>query len=1161
MNTFTRLGVVVFLWLANCPTASAQNWAWMGGGIEHLSGSYGTIGIETASNQPGVRASSVSFKDAAGNFWLFGGGETPMNDLWKYNTSTGRWVWMKGSNTSNPPAVYGTIGVESSGNTPGGMVDAQSWTDAGGNFWLFNGEFWRFNVSTNNWTYLGGTTQSQGNYGTLGVENPANRPGARTRAVTWCDNAGNLLLFGGVKSGLFSDLWKYNIASGIWTWIGGSNLINQYGSYGTMKVESPLNRPGARYRSVAWKDASGDLWLFGGYGYATASIGNLNDLWRFHTATGEWSWMHGADIPAQPNVYGTIGVGDPANQPSSRYGSMGWVDANTLWLHGGWGNISSSSTTMFADLWKYDISSGYWTWMKGTTGGGVYGTYRVPDPTNKPGARRDGLSWTGYDGNLWLFGGYGLYSSTWTYMNDLWRYDVGSGNWTWMSGVVNPLSAEYGSVGIPATLNRPGGRYDAASWKGQNTTLWVFGGLGYSATNSGTLADLWKYEISTDIWTWMKGPDAINTHGIYGVKGTENGANIPGGRIQAATWSNPSGNLWLFGGNGYALSTQGYLNDLWKYDPSSGAWTWVCGSDQSNQIAVYGERGTAAPGNVPGPRYGAVSWTDAGGNLWLFGGYGRSNSSNGYLNDLWKFTVSTGQWTWMNGSNLSNQSGVYGTMKIENSSNVPGARRAAVSWVDEDGNLWLYGGIGYASSSSGYLNDLWKYTTTTGKWTWMKGSMDINQFGTYGVIGTEDQANCPGARYGAVAGSDAAGNFWLFGGTGYASSSSGPLNDFWEYDVSTGNWTWRNGPNIPNQWVVYGEKGLAAPANRPYGTYGAASWTADNGEFWLFGGNTYGSYSNDLWKCKLNTAPIAICQSISVPAVSNCSALASIDNGSYDPDGDQITVTQSPAGPYPRGTTNVTLTVTDQNGAASSCSGNITVTGELPSPVITVTPAIPVDPGGQPLTIYPGFGLQSVTLIASGGSMYSWSPDPSLSCTDCASTTASPTTTTTYTVTAMNEYGCTATASITIAVVDVRCGNNMDDVIVCHRCQNAHSICIGASAVQAHLNHGDYLGECQEPSKEKTRRDIIPSGLQLGQNYPNPFTRSTTILYDIPGDDFVLLRVFDVRGRVVSELVKEQKTAGRYTVDFNSGDLPSGVYLIRLETGGRKSTSSMTIVR
>lgn len=75
-------------------------------------------------------------------------------------------------------------------------------------------------------------------------------------------------------------------------------------------------------------------------------------------------------------------------------------------------------------------------------------------------------------------------------------------------------------------------------------------------------------------------------------------------------------------------------------DCGHGEWSWVNGANLGAQKGTYGTQGTAAPSNVPGARYLAITWTDAAGNIWLFGGVGIDSTGNvagGNLNDLWKY--------------------------------------------------------------------------------------------------------------------------------------------------------------------------------------------------------------------------------------------------------------------------------------------------------------------------------------------------------------------------------------------------------------------------------------------------------------------------------------------------------------------------------------------
>jgi hypothetical protein len=201
--------------------------------------------------------------------------------------------------------------------------------------------------------------------------------------------------------------------------------------------------------------------------------------------------------------------------------------------------------------------------------------------------------------------------------------------------------------------------------------------------------------------------------------GTAAATNSPGGRYAASGATDASGNFWLFGG-AYGSSTtapSNFNNDLWKYTPSTGLWTWMGGTSSANQYGVYGTQGTAATTNYPGGRLGAVSWTSAtGGNIWLLGGNGYSAAGSGYLDDFWKYNIAAGAWTWVGGDNTTAINGIYGTLGTPAAANKPGSRYSGpVTWTDASGNLWLLGGKGYAASgaTAGYLDDLWEYVNVT----------------------------------------------------------------------------------------------------------------------------------------------------------------------------------------------------------------------------------------------------------------------------------------------------------------------------------------------------------------------------------------------------------------------------------------------------------------
>ena len=91
--------------------------------------------------------------------------------------------------------------------------------------------------------------------------------------------------------------------------------------------------------------------------------------------------------------------------------------------------------------------------------------------------------------------------------------------------------------------------------------------------------------------------------------------------------------------------------------------------------------------------------------------------------------------------------------------------------------------------------------------------------------------------------------------------------------------------------------------------------------------------------------------------------------------------------------------------------------------------------------------------------------------------------------------------------------------------------------------------------------EIAPASFELAQNYPNPFNPSTVISYSLPENEFVTLKVYDVLGNEVASLVNEQKTAGKYSVNFDASDLGSGVYFYTLKAGANMQSRKMILVK
>lgn len=89
----------------------------------------------------------------------------------------------------------------------------------------------------------------------------------------------------------------------------------------------------------------------------------------------------------------------------------------------------------------------------------------------------------------------------------------------------------------------------------------------------------------------------------------------------------------------------------------------------------------------------------------------------------------------------------------------------------------------------------------------------------------------------------------------------------------------------------------------------------------------------------------------------------------------------------------------------------------------------------------------------------------------------------------------------------------------------------------------------------------IPENISLSQNYPNPFNPATTIEYSIPQAGLVTIKIYDILGREVTNLVNEEKLAGNHKVNFNASGLSSGIYFYKLQAGSYIETKKMLLLK
>ncbi|MBI5647299.1 MAG: hypothetical protein HY962_10240 [Ignavibacteriae bacterium] len=424
------------------------------------------------------------------------------------------------------------------------------------------------------WTWMHGDLQSNkpGRFGTLGVPHKDNIPGSRHDCAMWADTTGNMWIFGGLifdatpPGGNGNDLWRWDARTSEWTWMSGADSAGAPPRYGVMGTPSRENTPGARGGSAAWRDHTGRLWLFGGWGLDSLSdTGALNDLWMYSQAGGgNWTWMGGSSKKYVKGRYGPIGVASDTAFPGARTSAACATDSRgRFWMYGGYGMADTTVKGTLADLWMYDPSTQRWTWMAGTKTINTRASYGATD--RHPGGRI--LTGIAVDetGDVWLYGGSERVTvEKMASCNDLWRFDITRGQWEWVHGSPEPDSPVHGGTqGWPAKENTPGARSAFSCWMDDGGRFWLFGGAIEKQGGATSRNDVWAFLPESRQWVWLKGSLTQGAAGYSGVKGVRDARNTPRSFSKFASTRDDEGIFWFMGG-----TSPGVYRDLWRLEPA-----------------------------------------------------------------------------------------------------------------------------------------------------------------------------------------------------------------------------------------------------------------------------------------------------------------------------------------------------------------------------------------------------------------------------------------------------------------------------------------------------------------------------------------------------------------------------------------------------------------
>jgi hypothetical protein len=379
------------------------------------------------------------------------------------------------------------------------------------------------------WNWVGGSPTQAAlakQQGTLGVYSPINSFGSSDVTNVFAGRNGTVVVvtMSQVTNGL-----------GIWFWDPVSKQLaakamipksaGNFAKYGPIGIFNASLNPGPRAAaSLGYDVARNGVWLYSG---TFSSGSSVNDMWFWNATSGFWGRLIGGKssgggiVP----VLGVLGVASPTNTPGSRegYNKLHVDSIGHIWMFGG--VLSGSSG--FADIWTFNTTSSWWTWMGGSTATSnnpTYGPLGVPSATTQPGSRQHFGSVMTSAGVLYLYGGFGRSTN---YYSDLFRLDVTvwSKNrqlpqWAWIAGTSDFFSPggsqkpymfpRRGLRGLAHPNNFPGCRQGMAlTYDEDRQVLYLMGGATVLTPLNLTMS------VANDLWSWTDANPSTNSLGGF----------------------------------------------------------------------------------------------------------------------------------------------------------------------------------------------------------------------------------------------------------------------------------------------------------------------------------------------------------------------------------------------------------------------------------------------------------------------------------------------------------------------------------------------------------------------------------------------------------------------------------------------------------------------